>query len=94
MSEYIEVEAEATDDPHRMRLQTNLSLASEMQGVERYHSPAEMEEGSPLAQALAYVEGIRQLHIEGQTMTIVRNPEVPWHIIIGDVSAAVRDFFL
>ena len=94
MSEYIEIETETTDDPTRMRLLTNLSLSDEPQGLERYASPAEMEEGSPLAQTLAYVEGIRRLEIEGQTMTIVRDPNVPWHVIIADVSATVRDFFL
>lgn len=94
MSEYIEIEAEATDDPQRMRLWTNVSLAGEAQGVEEYASPAEMEEGSPLAQTLAFVEGIRRLRIEGQTMIIERDEDAAWHVIIADVSAAVRDFFL
>jgi hypothetical protein len=94
MSEYIEIETEITDDPQSVRLLTNLSLSDEPQGVERYASSAEMEEGSPLAQTLAYVEGIRRLEIEGQTMTIVRDPIVPWHVIIADVSAALREFFL
>lgn len=94
MSEYIEIEAEATEDPRRMQLWTNVSLTGEAQGQEVYDSPAEMEEGSPLAQTLAYIEGIRRLHIEGRTMTIERDEDVAWHVIIADISAAVRDFFL
>jgi hypothetical protein len=53
-----------------------------------------MEEGSPLAQTLAYVEGIDELTIDEETMIIVRRPDMPWHVIIADVSAAVKEFFL
>jgi hypothetical protein len=99
MSEYIEIQPEATGDPHTMRLITNLTLAEDGgngygEQVERYSSPKEREEGSPLAQTLAYVEGISQLHIDGNQLTVVRHPDTDWHIIIADISAAIRDFFL
>lgn len=94
MSEYIEIEVEATDDPQRMQLWTNVSLTGEAQGQEVYDSQADMEEGSPLAQMLATIEGIRRLRIEGQSMIIERDEDVAWHVIIADISAAVRDFFL
>jgi hypothetical protein len=94
MSEYIEIEAESTNDPNSTYLVTNVMLASVPQHEEHYRSSAEMEEGSLLAQTLAYVAGIEQLHINDKTMTIVRDPDVPWHVIIGDVSAAVKEFFL
>lgn len=94
MSEYIEIEAEVTDDPDIMCLNTNLDLTGVDQSVERYRSRADMEEGSPLAQTLAYVEGIREMELAGQTITVTRDPAVDWHIIIADVTAAVRDFFL
>lgn len=94
MSEYIEIEALPGADPDEIILTTNIKLTSASHMSETYRSPAEMEEGSPLAQALSYIEGIRQLHISAQTMTIRRDPQVDWHIVIADVSAAVRDFFL
>lgn len=94
MSEYIEIDAEATDDPHIMEFYTNLNLTGVDQTVEHYESRADMEEGSPLAQTLAFVEGIRQLRLAGQTITVTRDPDVDWHIIVADVNAAVRDFFL
>jgi hypothetical protein len=94
MSEYIEIDAEATEDPHCMRLVTNVKLASARQLIEHYRSTIEMEEGSPLAQTLAYVEGIDELTIDEETMIIVRRPDMPWHVIIADVSAAVKEFFL
>lgn len=94
MSEYIEIEAEATEDPHCMHLVTNVKLTGARQRVEQYRSTVEMEEGSPLAQTLAYVEGIDELTIDDKTMTIVRHPDTPWHMIIADVSAAVKEFFL
>ena len=94
MSEYIEIESVPGADPHQMLLTTNINLTAASHAAEMYQSPEEMEEGSPLAQSLSYIEGIHELHISGQTMTIRRDPDVDWHIIIADVSAAVRDFFL
>lgn len=92
MSEYIEIETEMSDDGQEMHVMTNLALTD--QGSELYHSPAEMEEGSPLAHALAVINGIATLHIEGSDMTITRQPDAEWHAIVADVSAALKDFFL
>ena len=92
MSEYIEIEAEATDDPDIMILQSNLVLADGER--ESYDSAAAMEEGSPLAQALAVIPGISSLVIDGGAMTVTGDGDTPWHIIIADISAAVKDFFL
>lgn len=94
MSEYIEIETEATEDPRCMYLVTNVKLVDARQHIEHYRSTVEMEEGSPLAQTLAYIEGIDELTIDERTMTIVRHPDTPWHVIIADVSAAVKEFFL
>lgn len=92
MSEYIEIQTEIEDDDLTLRIQTNLVLTEE--SGEQYHSLAEMEEGSPVAQALAVIDGIDQLTINRKSMVIVRDPNVPWHTIIGDISAALKDFFL
>ena len=92
MSEYIEIETEMSDDGARMYFYTNLKLAVE--GIETYDSAEAMEEGSPLAQTLAVIEGIVHLRLEGNTMVITREPEAAWHTIVADVSAALKDFFL
>lgn len=92
MSEYIEIETELSDDSEEMYFFTNLTLSDG--AAEQYESPAEMEEGSPVAQALALLEGIARLRIEGREMTITREPDYPWHVIVADVSAALKDFFL
>ncbi|MEJ2749059.1 MAG: NifU N-terminal domain-containing protein [Anaerolineae bacterium] len=92
MSEYIEIETEFSDDGEEMYVYTNLTLAEGE--AEQYDSPAAMEEGSPVAQALALLEGIARLHIEGREMVITRQPGAPWHVIVADVSAALKDFFL
>ncbi|MFW5940689.1 MAG: NifU N-terminal domain-containing protein [Chloroflexota bacterium] len=92
MSEYIEIDTESTDDPDEMRFYSNVMLADA--GEEVYDSVEEMEEGSPVAQTLSFVEGIRGLRMDGGKMLITRNPDTPWHIIVADVSAAIRDFFL
>lgn len=92
MSEYIEIESELSDDETAVYLFTNLALTD--QNLEEYQSRSEMEEGSPLAQALAVVEGINSLSIEGQELTITRAPDWEWHMIINDVTAIIKDFFL
>ncbi len=92
MSEYIEIETTITDDPAVLSFSTNLNLSEE--GVERYDSPAEMEVGSAVAQSMALVEGINKLRIEGSDMIVTRDPNTPWHLIIAEVTAALKEFFL
>lgn len=92
MSEYIELETEMTDDPALMIVRTNLPLAEGQ--TEIYPSREVMEEGSALAQALAAVDGIMILEISASVLTITRDPDVPWHAIIADVHAALKEFFL
>lgn len=91
MSEYIEIETEMSDDGRQMYIYTNLALAED---TEQYESQAEMEEGSPVAQALAHIDGIAQMHIEASDLTITREPDAAWHSIVADVSSALKDFFL
>lgn len=92
MSEYIEIETETSDDPDVMLFQTNLRLID--RETEEYESPAAMEEGSALAQALAQVEGVARLRIEENELTVTRIPWASWHLVIAEINAALRDFFL
>ena len=92
MSEYMEIETETTEAPDVMRFTTNLKLSD--RPVEQYDSVEAMEEGSPLAQALAYVEGLVALEINDQEMLVTSDGEMPWHIIIAEISATVKDFFI
>jgi len=92
MSEYIEIEIETTNDPAVMLFYTNMRLAEE--GVELYDSLEDMEEGSAVAQALASIEGIVKIKIGDHTLTVTSDLSVPWHILVGEISAAMKDFFL
>lgn len=92
MSEYIEIEPEETNDPAVMLIHTNLRLAE--QGVEWYNSPDTLAEGSAVAQALAPIEGIVQLQIDDRALTVTRDIDVPWHIIVAEITAALKEFFL
>ena len=91
MTEYIQIEPEATDDPGEMRLITNLTLS---EGREVYRSADEGEEGSALAQALFNVPGLAALTIEGPAIRIRADADTEWHDLIEDISAALKDFFL
>lgn len=92
MSEYIEITHEPTADPDVMRFRTNLRLGENE--VEVYESGAALEEGSPVAQALAMIDGIAALRIEGQELLVTREPFVEWYYIAADISAALKEFFL
>ena len=92
MSEYIEIETELSDDGSQIYLYTNLRLTD--QAVEEYQDTAAMEVGSPVAQALAVIDGIAHLRLEGDEMVITPEPNAAWHAIVADVSAALKDFFL
>ena len=92
MSEYIEIETEMSDDGEEILIYTNLALTEG--GVEEYDSVAEMEEGSPVAQALAVVAGIGRLRMEENELIVIPEPGADWHIIVEDISAALKDFFL
>lgn len=92
MSEYIEIETEISDDGNILVVYTNLDLNDGE--TEVYGSSEEMEEGAPVAQALAIIRGIISLQIEGSNLTVRRDPDTPWHVIISDISAALKDFFL
>lgn len=92
MSEYMEIETEIDDDNLTMHINTNLRLADGE--AEEYDSLEALEEGSPVAQALAMIDGIAHLTIDGKNIVVEREPDAPWHSLVGDISAALKDFFL
>lgn len=92
MSEYIEIVTESGDEPGVLLFSTNVRLSEG--AVEQYDSLAALEEGSPLAQALAHVPGVRRLRLQGNEMTVWVDPDTPQHVVMADISAAIRDFFL
>ena len=92
MSEYMEIKSELTDDPAVMNITTNLPLA--VGDEEVYYSRDEMEEGSAVAQSLSFIDGIERLEISDQILTVSRDMEVPWHIIVAEITAVLKDFFL
>lgn len=92
MSEYIEFDVEITDDPLVGVIETNVTLV--VDGAEVYESAEALEEGTPVAQALAVVPGIRHLIIETHTLTVTREENAEWFAIVEDIAAVLRDFFL
>jgi hypothetical protein len=92
MSEYITVNVQSGDDPDLMKLVTNLSLAPD--GPESYASRDDGDNGSPLAQALFGIDGLAALDIDGSTLSVRRDPNVEWHVLIDEITAALKDFFL
>lgn len=93
MSEYVTVEAEATAHPDIMELYVNQTLTHATEEI--YHSYAEGDEGSPIAQMLFNgINGIQALTITPEALIITRDPLVTWEEIIDEVRDALRDFFL
>lgn len=93
MSEYIEIEAELGDDGQSILFETNLPLTAEA-AEERYDRSSPLAEGSPLAQALAGIPGVHSVLIAGSDLTVTYEPDADWHVIIADINAALKDFFL
>ena len=91
MSEYIEIESEISEDG-RIYLYTNLPLTEGQ--PESYTGLEAMEEGSPVAQALSIIEGLTSVQIEDGDLLITPEPEVATHVIIAEVTAVLKDFFL
>ncbi len=92
MSEYIEIDAELSDDGP-IWLHTNLKLTA-AGDEEAYDSRAEMETGSPVAQALAVVEGIAGLTMRDGEIALTVEDDADWHAVIADATAALKEFFL
>lgn len=92
MSEYIEIEADIGDGGEIV-FHTNLRLTAAGR-PEQYDSAAALEEGSPVAQALAGVSGIATLAMDGGRIAVTTLPDTDWHALIADVTAALKDFFI
>jgi hypothetical protein len=92
MSEYVDIQADSGDEPDTIIFTTNVLLAEGE--PERYDSVSALEEGSPLAQALAVVPGLHQVRLDAREMVVAHDPDVPQHVIVADISAVIRDFFL
>lgn len=94
MPEYIRITPEYDpDDANVVYLVTNLNLAYE--GEEEYYEDASLGEiGSPLAQLMFLIDGVKALTITTDTLIITRNPEVDWHVLIDEISTAIKDFYL
>ena len=91
MSEYIEIDAEMDDGA--IVFTTNLALTAEGR-EEQYDSAAALEEGSPVAQALAVVPSIIALTMRGGHLTLTPAPDADFHALVADVTAALKEFFL
>lgn len=92
MSEYIDIDPELGDDGV-IRFHTNLKLTAAGE-EELYDSVTEMEIGSPVAQALAVIDGIETLTMSDGEIALTTRTDADWHAIIADVTAALKEFFL
>ena len=93
MSEYVSFEFEMSDDPLVAEVHLNQALTEGV--MEHYADYAAGDEGSPLAQLLFNaVAGIAALTITPDTLRIERGPTVEWEVLLDDLRAALRDFFL
>lgn len=93
MSEYVTVEAQPTADPNVLEIVINQTLTDQIEEV--YHSYAEGDEGSPIAQMLFNgVNGIAALTIRPHHLIVTREAETSWEDIIDETRDALRDFFL
>ena len=92
MSEYFEIESEATNTPNVYIVHTNLALAAGE--AEDYGTVEAMEEGSAVAQALAAVNALVTLKIVADELVVECDEETPWYMVEAEITAVLKDFFL
>ena len=92
MSEYIEITTEEGDAINSLYIFTNLRLTED--AVEEYDSQQAMELGSPVAQALSTVDGLRFIRLDDGDIIVHREPAADWYGIVEDITAVLKDFFL
>jgi hypothetical protein len=92
MSEYIEISTEDGDDNDSLYMITNLNLTDG--AIEEYDSFEAMELGSPVAQALAVVAGLSFIRLDGSDIYLRRESDADWYVIVEDITAVLKDFFL
>jgi Fe-S cluster biogenesis protein NfuA len=59
------------------------------QGVRRFASPSEAQ-GSPLAEALYAIPGVREVIVSGNLVTVVKDSTDPWQVVGKSVGLAIR----
>ncbi|GAB4575118.1 MAG: hypothetical protein Kow0077_25070 [Anaerolineae bacterium] len=92
MSEYITLDVEDTEDPQTVVIKTNLLLAPD--GPEHYDDRVSGEHGSPLAQTIFAIAGVQALTLEENDMIITFSPETELFVLVDELDAALKDFFL
>ncbi len=72
-------------------IKTNVRLAQEV--LEVYHSPKQMVESSVIAQDLSFFKVIHPLELIAYRLAAI-DCDVSDHIFVGEISAAVKEFYL
>lgn len=90
MSQPVDVIAQPTPNPNSMKFTLNRPVVEG--GSQSFMSP-EQAEGSPLAQRLFQIPGVKSLFFLNNFITVTRDPEVDWGAIAGEVEAAIREHF-
>ncbi len=85
MAPPISITAEPIDDS-RCRFVASVSLVD---GARRFRSAAEAR-GSPLAEALFAVPGVREVVVAGGTVTVTKSGPEPWQVTGKQVGVAIR----
>jgi hypothetical protein len=92
MSEYIEISTEDGEDSDSLYIMTNLRLTEGE--IEEYDSQKALELGSPVAQALSAVSGLRFIRLEDNEIYVQRESGTDWYAVVEDITAVLKDFFL
>ncbi len=86
----IEIAGEPTADPQVCMFTVSQPLYAE-RSVNC--TSIEMAEGSPLLQALFAIDGIREVFVHGNSVTIARAGDQEWPALGKQIGAAIRDAF-
>ena len=84
----LEVRVQRTPNPNSMLFHVNRVLTQSKTG--ETFSSLETAETSPLARELFRVPGVRSVFFLPGSVTVSRDPAVPWDDILSDLEEAIR----
>ena len=87
-AEDLEVRVQRTPNPNSMLFHVNRVLTDSKTG--ETFATVEAAEASPVARELFRVHGVRSVFFLPSSITVSRDPAVPWDDILPDLEGAVR----
>lgn len=83
------IEVQPTPNMHALKFTVDRRLT---QGRSETYTSPDQAAGSPLAQRLLRIPGVRMVFLLNDFVTVTRHPDADWDIIVPEVERALREW--